>query len=97
MKKFKDLGIKPTLQQGFVGDKIKMERILNRTITVHDFRIEDSKFKGKYLCLQITLDDTKRVVFTGASALIDTIQRVPKTDFPFVTTIVRELERYEFT
>lgn len=96
MKDFKDFGIKTSLQS-FTGDKIKMERILNREISVYDFRIEDSKFKGKCLYLQIAIADIKYVVFTGSGALIEMIQQVPKIEFPFKTTILKENERFEFT
>ena len=100
MKQFKDFGIKTDLQQCFTGDKIKINRILNKEITVLDFRIEDSKYGtggDKCLYIQISMGDIKHVVFTGAKALMDTIQKVPKTDFPFTTIIVKETERYEFT
>jgi len=99
MNRFKDFGIKTELQS-FTGDKIKMDRILNREITVHDFRIEDSKYgngNNKCLYMQISIGETKHVVFTGSVALIDTIQKVPKEKFPFATTIVKENERFEFT
>lgn len=96
MKKFKDFGIKPEIQS-FIGDKIKMERILNREIVVFDYKIEDSKFHGKRLDMQIGIGETKHVVFTGSTILISVIQKVPKEDFPFTTTIVRENEHFEFT
>ena len=101
MKQFKDLGIKPDIKS-FTGDKIKIKKILNRQITVHDHRIENSKYaesnrNGKCLHLQIELGGTKHVVFTGSSVLMELIERVPKSDFPFTTTIVEENEHYEFT
>ncbi len=99
MKSFKEFGIKAT-SQTLVGDKIKIERVLNRLITVHDFRVVESKYdkgNGKCLHLQVELDDTKRVIFTGSSVLIDLIQQVPKGEFPFQTTIVKDDGRYEFT
>jgi hypothetical protein len=88
--------------KGFEGDKIKMSRILNREIVVHDFKIEDSKvFKekgpGKCLQLQISFNNEKHVVFTGASGLIEVIQQIPSNGFPFTTTIVEENDRYIFT
>jgi len=88
--------------QAFEGDKIKMSKILNREIVVHHFKIEDSKvFKergsGKCLCLQISFDNRKHIVFIGATGLIEVIQKVPETGFPFTTTIVEENERYLFT
>jgi hypothetical protein len=99
MKSFKDFGIKP-VQQGLTGDKIKMDRILNREIKVCDFRLEDSKYgdgKSKCLYMQIELNNNKHVVFTGSAVLMDLIQQVPKNEFPFITTIIRESERFEFT
>lgn len=99
MKSFKDFGIKTELQS-FTGDKIRIDRVFNREITVCDYRIEDSKYNSgnsKCLYMQIILGTTKHVVFTSSTVLIDTIQKVPKADFPFTTTIIKENERYEFT
>ena len=98
MKQFKEFGIKPPLN-GFTGDKIKIDRLLNREISVYDYRLKDSKFedKGKCLHLQISIGATKHVVFTGSSVLIETIKQVPKSEFPFKTTIVKENEHFEFT
>lgn len=99
MKQFKDFGIKPKAQS-LVGDKIKMSKLLNRVITVYDFRVEDSKYGGnssKCLYLQIELNGNKHVVFTGSKSLMEMIEQVPKTSFPFTTTIIQENERLEFT
>ena len=96
MKSFKDFGIK-TEDKGFVGDKIKINKILNREIAVLAYKIGDSKYNGKCLHLQIQLGDTKHVVFTGSKNLMESIVMVSKDDFPFKTTIVEENERFEFT
>jgi hypothetical protein len=100
MKKFSDFGIKTSLQS-FTGDKIKMARVLNRDIEVHDYKLEDTKIpeatNKKCLYLQISIEGVKYVVFTGSSVLIETIQQVPKGDFPFATKIIKDNERYEFT
>ena len=100
MKNFKDFGIQPA-RPGLTGDKIKMHKILNREIIIYDFRIVDSKFKdkgnGKCLYLQIGIGDTKNVVFTGSAFLMEAIEQVPKTEFPFKTTIVKENDRLDFT
>jgi len=101
MNSFSQFNIKIT-SQAFEGDKIKMSKILNREIVVHHFKIEDSKvFKergsGKCLCLQISFDQRKHVVFTGSTGLIEIIQQVPESGFPFTTTIIEENERYLFT
>jgi hypothetical protein len=100
MNAFKDFGIKTTVKS-FVGDKIKMSKILNKEITVLAFKIGPSKFiekgNGKCLHLQIQIGDTKYVVFTGSTGLMEDIQKVLTDKFPFTTTIVEESERYEFT
>lgn len=100
MKSFKDFGIKTVIEQKFTGDKIKITKILNKEIYVHDYKIEDSKFEGgtgKRLFLQIVFETQKRVLFTGAAQLIKDIELVPKTEFPFKTTIIEEDERYIFS
>jgi hypothetical protein len=103
MNKFSQFNIKTT-SKGFDGDKIKMERILNREIVVHDFKIEDSKVKafqergsGKCLHLQISLNNEMHVIFTSASVLMAVIHQIPKDKFPFTTTIIKENERFKFT
>ncbi len=97
MKKFSQLDIKIS-HKGFIGDKIKISKILNREIVVHHFVIDDSKhFTGKCLKLQISLNDNKHVLFTGSNGLIEGIVQVPDNAFPFVTTIIEKDDRYLFT
>lgn len=97
MKKFSDLGITTDINS-FTGDKIKISKILNIPIIVHDFKIEKSKHNtGDCLYLQISIEKEKRVVFTGSTVLIDTIKKVPKEEFPFQTTIIKQTEYFEFT
>lgn len=86
----------------FVGDKIKMSKIIGREIVVHAFKIEDSKiFKdrgtGKCLHIQISINGEKHILFTSAGGLIDAIQQVPEDGFPFTTTIITDEERLLFT
>lgn len=96
MRQFSEFGIKPK-PAGFIGDKIKLTRVLNREIIVHDYRIEDSNFKGKRLDLQIEINGNKHILFTGSKTLIDMIQNVSEEDFPFKTTIITENEIPQFT
>lgn len=96
---FKDFGIKPALKK-FTGEKIKIDKILNREIIVNDWKIEDSKFvdKGdKCLYLQIDFGGEKRVLFSGSKVLMDMIKQVPIEKFPFSTTIVKQDEHLEFS
>jgi hypothetical protein len=100
MKQFKDFGITAAVQ-GFVGDKIKMERILNREVMVCGYKIEVSRFtekgNGKCLHMQIGIGEQKYVVFTGSKVLMDTIDKIPKYEFPFKTTIIKINDHFEFT
>lgn len=99
MNSFKQFGIKAS-SKSFEGDKIKIDRILNKEIIIEDFKIETSKYdkgNGKCLYLQIWVDNAKRLLFTGSSSLMEMIQQVPKEGFPFQTTIVRENERFQFS
>jgi hypothetical protein len=97
MKKFSQFDIKISAR-GFLGDKIKMSRILNKEIVVHHYIINDSKvYKGKCLQIQISVAGTMHVLFTGSSGLIEAIVQVPEASFPFITIIVEEKERYKFT
>lgn len=101
MHSFSQFNIKP-VTKSFEGDKIKMSKILNREIIVHDFKLEDSKcFKdrgmGKCLYLQISINNEKHIVFTSSCGLIEVIQQVPEEGFPFLTTIIQDGERFLFT
>jgi hypothetical protein len=103
MNRFSQFNIKEPVR-GFEGSKIKMSRILNKEIVVHDFKIEDSKvqaFKdkgsGKCLNLQISFDNEMHVIFTSGIGLIETIQQVPKVSFPFTTIIIEENDKFKFT
>ena len=98
MVRFKELGIKVS-SKAFLGDSIKIDRLLNKEITVHYHKITDSNKRPGTLCLhlQIEFDGQKRVLFTGAQALIEAIQKVPSEKFPFTTIIVKDNDRYEFT
>jgi hypothetical protein len=99
MKNFKDLNITATTP-AFTGDKIKIERLLNREIQVMDFKIEKSKYEkgnGKCLTLQVQINNQKHVVFTGSIALMEVIEQVDKKDLPFSTTIIKENDRFQFS
>ena len=98
MRKFSELNI--TVQTPMTGDKIKLSKILNRTIVLLDFQLSDSKFEknnsDKCLKIQIEYEGEKRVIFTGSSVLIRQIEQVAKTDLPVECTIIQQGEHYEF-
>lgn len=96
-KRFSEFKIKSRLPEAFVGDKIKIERLFNREITVTRFKIEPStaKLGTERLCLEILVKEEKHILFTGSLSMMDSIKQVP--EFPFITTIVKEDERFIFT
>jgi hypothetical protein len=99
MRSFHEFGI-TTTRKAFTGNKINIELLFNKEIIVHAYKIEPSKFEGKgdRLVLQFTLNDEKRIVFTGSPNLIELIQRVPESDFPFKTIIKKdEAKTFQFT
>jgi hypothetical protein len=103
MTKFSEFNIETT-SKNFEGDKIRIERIFNREIQIHDFKIDDSKVQAfkergadKFMHLQISIKGEKYVVFTAATALMEAIQKVPRDKFPFDTVIINDNKRYKFT
>lgn len=85
---------------GFTGNKIDVFSVLNQEITVHDYKISKSKFEkghGECLHLQISINGTKHVLFSGSGNLMAQIAQVARTDFPFVATIKKTDRRLDFT
>lgn len=76
------------------GNKKRLDEILNREITVVDFRLRKSTKRDGTECLQMQflLDDEVCVVFTGSSVLINQIKEC-KDNIPFTGTVVK-LDRY---
>lgn len=99
MRSFSDFNIKPKRGR-FVGDKIKIMKVLNQALVVHDFKLDKSKFQNsnsdRCLCLQIEFKGEKHVLFTGSKVLAEMIQQVPRENLPFKTTITKEGETFQF-
>lgn len=93
MNKFSDLMIEP-YKKVFVGDKIKVANVLDKEITLVDFRIVDSKHPkepgDKCIHLQIEFKEEKRVMFSISKYLIDIAKRVDKEKLPLTTTIIKQ-------
>ena len=100
MKLFSELGI--TVDSApMSGEKIKINRIVNKEIEVVDFELNASKFNAdkchKCLKLQIKIDGELRIVFTGSTMLIQAVQKIQKSMLPFKTTIIETNGFYQFT
>lgn len=87
-------------EQTLDGDKIKIDKVLNRKIIVTGYKITNSRFaksnSSRCLKLQFTLDDKKRVLFSGSDILIEQIIKYAD-HIPFITNIAKIDKYYSFS
>ncbi len=102
LKRFSELGVEAS-NDNLLGEKIKVGKVLDKEIRVVDYKIKPSKYtekgtgkNGKCLHLQIFFDDANRVIFSGSANLMNLLEKIPKSDFPFLAKIVKVDERFEF-
>ena len=78
----------------FSGDKKRMDEILNKPITVRDYKIIPSKKNQNEKCLhlQIEMDGELFVLFTGSGVLIEQCEKY-HDKIPFNTTVVK-IDKY---
>ena len=79
-----------------IGEKISIDKILNKEIKVLAFRLKNSKIeKGStYAQIQIELHGELRVIFT--KVLKEQLQRY-KEHLPFCTTIIKNNKYFSFS
>lgn len=98
MNKFSDFNIASSV---LLGDKVKLEDVMNVDIEVHAFKIVASKHPKpgyeKCLHLQIKLNEKDCVLFTSSNVLINMIDKVPADGFPFKAKIVKSGKCLRFT
>lgn len=98
--RWSDFGIRQRARFG--GRKIGIESIFGKEIIIHDYVIEDSKFKKpdnpKRLRVQAEVDGEICIFFTGSNKLIEAIQEGEDLIvMPFITTIINcEKDGYKF-
>ena len=92
MKRFSEFAEDTVLD----GGKKRIDDILNKEITILNYRIKTSRYSehkdGKYLTLQIEIENEKFVIFTGSEVLIEQIERYA-SELPFVA-IIRKINKY---
>jgi hypothetical protein len=88
MKKFSDLGIKPEEKNIFLVQQISITDVVNCEIEILDFTpdVKTSYGEGRYV-LKIRYKDEECKFFTNAKPIKDALDKVNKSDFPFITTI----------
>ncbi len=100
MKSFSELGIQSN-KNYFVGDKVKIMKVLNREIIIHNYKIEKSQYpknkSGNVCTLQIEINNEKMIIFTGSDFIMQQIVQVKEEDLPIATTIVKIGEHFELT
>jgi hypothetical protein len=79
------------------GDKIPIERVLNKEIEIIGYRVTSSKYpknkSGKCLTLQFTADDGERhILFTGSDVLIEQTERYGEK-IPFLA-VIKKINKY---
>lgn len=93
MKRFSDFAKEPVALE---GDKIKLDDLVNREVVITGFNVKKSQYgkniSGKYLTLQVRVDDATKICFTGSDVLIGQIEKY-QDEIPFVATI-RKINRY---
>jgi len=82
------------------GDKTRIDSIVNQEVVVTGYRIRKSRFSkntsGDYLTLQIEIDGTMYVCFTGSDVLIDQMKKYCE-EIPFTATIKKINQYYTLT
>ena len=93
MNKFSDFA-----EEKFIGEKIKISKVLNKEIKVLAFQVKKSKIeKGStYAQIQIELHGELRVIFTNSTVLKEQLQRY-KEHLPFCTTIIKNNKYFSFS
>jgi hypothetical protein len=80
------------------GEKIKLEGILDKEIMIMAYRTGKSKFHNDqtYLTIQISINDTVHVVFTGSKVLESQLAKY-SSELPFVATVKKINNYYTLT
>lgn len=100
MKKFSEIRRSPGKLD---GDKLHIDKILDKNIRITAYEITESKYKGECLTLQyliekdVTKEDgsvekewVKHITFTGSEALIKLFRETDLEDYPVEAKIVKQ-------
>lgn len=100
MKRFSDFEINVETDL-FIGDKIKIAKVLNREITIKAYKIDQSKFVAENnpnkVTMHIVFEEEDRIIFSGSKTLMRQLDAVPKENFPILAVIEKNGETYKLT
>lgn len=75
--------------ESLIGEKIQIEKILNKKVLITKYRTSKSKFKeSNYTTIQFKYEDKLYVIFTGSDVLIRQLEKY-KDKLPFNATIIK--------
>ena len=87
MKKFSDFADSRQLE----GDKISIDKILNKEVIVKNFTIKESKYNigdNFYMTMQIEIERINHIVFTSSIVLRNQLEKY-KEELPFIAKVVQ--------
>lgn len=93
MRKFSDLNV--TLDRRFVGQRIRINTVLDANIVIHDFDFRKSKVckeDGKDVCLYLDIEINKerRLIWGNYPYMIKQLEQVDRSNLPFECKIVND-------
>ncbi len=89
MKRFSDFGIQSLGERNvFPVPVISIEEVTNIEIEVLDYEpsVKTRYGDGRYV-VKVKTSEGERKFFTNAAPIKEALDKIPKSDFPFVTTI----------
>lgn len=93
MRKFSDLNV--TLDRRFVGQRIRINTVLDADIVIHDFDFRKSKVckeDGKDVCLYIDIEinGERRLIWGNYPYMITQLEQVDRSNLPFACKIIND-------
>lgn len=89
MKRFADFGINTLDDKNiFPVPLISIQDVINCEIEILDFEsdIKTRHGEGRYV-VKIRHENTEKKFFTNAAPIKEALEKIPKTNYPFLTTI----------
>ena len=89
MKKFSDFGIEPNDNRNiFQVPVISISEVVNCEIEIVDFEsgVKTRHGEDRYV-VKIKYENVERKFFTNATPIKEVLEKIPKSEFPFITTI----------
>lgn len=96
MKRFSDFSTSDGL---LIGDKVKLDSILGKEITIKGYKVSDSKYNNgnsKVLTIHFELNGIDYILFTGSRVLISQTEKYAE-EIPFLAKIEKLNNFYSYS